>query len=121
MADAPAVADHTTPSHSTGGQDHAHPTEAQYWKVFAILVVLTAVEVAWSFLGLKGPALVLPLVVMMVVKFLLVAGVFMHLYFDMKAINGKLFAWAFGSALVLASVLYLIVIASFEFRISGAF
>ena len=126
MADASEVADHDTPGHGTGahaagGHDHAHPTEAQYWKVFAILVVLTAVEVAWSFLGLKGPALVLPLVVMMVVKFLLVAGVFMHLYFDMKAINGKLFTWAFGSALALAGLVYLIVFASFEFRISGAF
>ncbi len=121
MADAHAVADHDTAAPRAASHDHAHPTEAQYWKVFAILVVLTAVEVAWSFLGVEGPALVLPLVVMMVVKFLLVAGVFMHLYFDMKVINGKLFSWAFGSALVLAGLLYLVLFASFEFRISGAF
>lgn len=100
--------------------DH-HPTEKQYWIVFAILVVLTAVEVAWSFMGLSGVALVLPLIVMMIVKFVLVAGVFMHLYFDLKLINGKLFTWTFVAALVLATALYAVVFGTYEWRISGAF
>ena len=99
---------------------HAHPTEKQYWVVFAVLALLTAIEVAWSYMGLTGPALVVPLVIMMLVKFLLVAGVFMHLYFDMSIINGKLFAWTFSGALVLAAVLYFIVFSTFEWRISGA-
>ncbi|MFV0523371.1 MAG: cytochrome C oxidase subunit IV family protein [Acidimicrobiales bacterium] len=99
------------------GEDHAHPTEIQYWMVFVSLVVLTAIEVAWSYLGLEGPALVIPLVVMMVVKFLLVAGAFMHLYFDMKIINGRFFTWAFLGALVLALAVYIGVAATFEFQV----
>lgn len=108
--------DHTD-SHA-GDHDHddhgAHPTEKQYWIVFVILAILTAVEVAWSYLGLEGPALVVPLIVMMVVKFLLVCGIFMHLYFDMKMLNGRLFTWAFGSATILALLVYFIVFASFD-------
>lgn len=98
--------------------DEHHPTEKQYWVIFAVLAVLTAVEVAWSFLGLSGLALVVPLVVMMLVKFALVAGVFMHLYFDYKALNGKYFTWAFGGALLLAVAVYFIVFASFEWKIA---
>ena len=110
----------TTVSHSAdhGHDDHYHhPTERQYWMIFVILAVLTAVEVAWSYLGLSGPTLVLPLLAMMVVKFFLVAGAFMHLYFDLKILNGRLFTWAFGGAILLAMAVYAIVLAAFEFQI----
>ena len=103
------------------GEHHAehdhHPTEFQYWVVFVALVVLTAVEVAWSFIGLDGPVLVLPLLFMMLLKFLLVAGAFMHLYFDLRILNGRLFMWAFGGALLLAVAVYFIVFAAFDFTI----
>lgn len=95
--------------------DHAHhPTERQYWVVFVALAVLTAIEVAWSYAGLEGPALVVPLLAMMAVKFLLVAGAFMHLYFDLKIINGRIFSWAFGFSLLLAVIVYLVVFAAFD-------
>ncbi|MDH4075147.1 MAG: cytochrome C oxidase subunit IV family protein [Acidimicrobiia bacterium] len=107
---------HDTDTHH--GHDHAaHPTEKQYWMVFVLLVALTAVEVAWSFLGAEGPALVIPLLVMMTVKFFLVAGAFMHLYFDLKILNGRLFTWAFFGAILLAGAVYAAVIASFRFNI----
>lgn len=103
---------------NTDQHDHDHhPTETQYWIVFVALVVLTAVEVAWSFTGLDGPVLVLPLLAMMLVKFLLVAGAFMHLYFDLKILNGRTFMFAFGGALTLAVGVYAIVFAAFEFNI----
>lgn len=96
-------------------QDHAHhPTERQYWVVFVALAVLTAIEVAWSYLGVEGAALVVPLLAMMAVKFLLVAGAFMHLYFDLKILNGRLFSWAFGFALLLAVIVYFVVFAAFD-------
>ena len=101
-----------------GHDDHAHhPTERQYWMIFVVLAILTAIEVAWSYLGLSGFALVGPLIAMMVVKFFLVAGAFMHLYFDLKILNGRLFTWAFGGAMLLAMAVYAIVLAAFEFKI----
>jgi caa(3)-type oxidase subunit IV len=100
-------------AHAEEHADH-HPTERSYWAVFVVLAVLTAIEVAWSYLGLSGAALVLPLIAMMVVKFLLVAGWFMHLWPDMKAINGSLFMWTFGGSIALAALVYLVVFAAFD-------
>ena len=97
--------------------DHAHPTETQYWLVFLLLAVITAFEVLWSYLGFSGLALVVPLVLMMLVKFVIVAGVFMHLWFDMKMINGKIFTMAFAAGIVIALAVYTTVVATFEFNI----
>lgn len=94
--------------------DHAdhgdHPTEKQYWVIFAVLAVLTAVEILWSYLGLSGLALVLPLIAMMVVKFILVAGIFMHLKFDLSIRNGGVFSYVFAFGLVLAILVYAVVL-----------
>ena len=93
--------------------DDHHVSERQYWGVFVILAAITALEVAWSYLGFDGVTLVLPLIAMMMVKFLFV----MHLYFDLKLLNGRWFTWSFGAGLILAISVFLIVIATFEFRI----
>lgn len=98
--------------------DHGdHPTEKQYWVIFAVLAVLTAVEVAWSYLGFSGLALVLPLIAMMVVKFLLVAGIFMHLKFDLSLRNGYMFTYMFSFGLVLAVIVYFILLVTTVFTI----
>lgn len=116
-----ATIEHAEDTHDDGAHDDhghddhgAHPTEKQYWVVFVVLAILTAVEVAWSYLGLEGAALVVPLILMMVVKFLLVAGIFMHLYFDTKMLHGRLFWWTFAAATTLALLVYFIVFASFD-------
>lgn len=101
----------------THAHDDHHPTETNYWVVFVILAVLTAIEVAWSFIGLSGLQLVLPLVGMMVVKFFLVAGYFMHLKFDLKMLNGRVFTWAFAAAIMLAMAVYFVVFAAFRFQV----
>jgi len=97
--------------------DHAHPTEKQYWIIFVVLAVVTAIEVAWSYLGFEGPAEVLPLIAMMVFKFILVGAIFMHLYFDGKVPGGKTFTYVFGAGLVIALLVFFVVFATFEFRI----
>ncbi|MDH3292984.1 MAG: cytochrome C oxidase subunit IV family protein [Acidimicrobiia bacterium] len=114
------MADTTTDTQAHAGThaDHAvHPTEKQYWIVFVALAVFTAIEVALSYGGLEGVQLVAPLVVLMAVKFMLVAGAFMHLYFDLKILNGRLFTWAFGGGLVLAMGVYAVVFAAFRFQV----
>jgi cytochrome c oxidase subunit IV len=104
------------PGHHDAGAG-VHPTEKQYWSVFVLLVAMTGVEITWSYLGFHGPALVVPLMIMMVLKFMLVAGAFMHLYFDLKIINGRLFTMAFGGALLLAVAVYVAVFGAFRFHI----
>ena len=97
--------------------DHGdHPTEKQYWVIFAVLAVFTALEVGWSYMGLDGAALVLPLIGMMTIKFVLVAGIFMHLKYDLSIRNGNMFTFMFGFGLVLAILVYAVVLVTFTTR-----
>ena len=111
---ATATTDHAVEAHD----DHEHhPTARTYWITFVMLAILTAVEVAWSYLGLSGVALVAPLLIMMVIKFAIVGGVFMHLHTDFKVLNGYWFTTAFGIAIALAVAVYVTVFAAFQFDI----
>lgn len=62
--------------------DH-HPSDAVYWKVGLFLAVLTAIEV-WTYWWPESLGAITPvsLIFMMVIKFAVVAGFFMHLKFD---------------------------------------
>ncbi|MHB1140002.1 MAG: cytochrome C oxidase subunit IV family protein [Microthrixaceae bacterium] len=72
------------------GEHHSHgPTDGQYFIIFWVLVVLTALEVStywWEdWFGEAAHKIAVPLlIVLMIVKFFLVALYFMHLKFDPK-------------------------------------
>jgi cytochrome c oxidase subunit IV len=89
----------TQAAEATETHDH-HPTPRQYVNIALVLAVLTALEVStyfWDF-GVIGIPL---LIVLMVVKFLYVAGWFMHLKFD-----SPVFARMMYTGLFLALGLY---------------
>ena len=91
-------------------EQHAHPTPAQYWKIAFVLAALTAVEIAVYYIdqavGLGGlNALVL--VSLAVLKFVIVVGWYMHLAYERSLLNRF-----FGAGFILASSLYLVVLAS---------
>lgn len=65
---------------AAGATGH-HPTPKDYVQVFAVLFVLTALEVGASFIDV-GPIFLPLLIVLMIIKFALVAGWFMHLKYD---------------------------------------
>ena len=87
--------------------DH-HPTPAQYWKIAALLAVLTAIEVALFYiddaLGLDIFNTV-ALLGLSTLKFVIVVGWFMHLRFE-KSMLTRFFTAGF----VLAAALYLVVL-----------
>jgi cytochrome c oxidase subunit IV len=90
---------------------HEHPSDRKYVEIAIILAVLTAAEVAtYFFEDQLGDALIPALMVMMVVKFFLVAAWFMHLKFD-----SRLFSRMFVAGLVLATAVYIVMLAAFEF------
>lgn len=63
--------------------EHAHPGAREYVNIAAILTVITAIEVGLYFIeSLSHLALVIMLMILMVVKFALVVGWYMHLKFD---------------------------------------
>ena len=95
---------------------HDHPTDASYVKIALILGVITALEVGtyfWEDLFGSQPsttALIATLFPMMIAKFAIVCGWFMHLRYD-----NPLFRRVFVFGLILAIFVYAIMGLAFEF------
>jgi cytochrome c oxidase subunit 4 len=90
---------------------HDHPSDLQYVKIAALLGVITALEVGTYFIEEATTTLLLILLIpMMTAKFLIVAGYFMHLKYD-----NHLFRRVFFFGLILAVVVFLIMLSTFEF------
>jgi len=84
---------------------HAHPTPRQYVRIALILGVLTGLEVSTYFVDFGRVAIPL-LIVLMAIKFVMVAGWFMHLKFD-----STWFTLMMYTGLAFALVLYSITVA----------
>lgn len=90
------------------GSSHAHPTPREYVHIALVLAVLTALEVSTYFFDFGVIAIPL-LVVLMIVKFLYVAGWFMHLKFD-SPIYSRLMYTGLAFALVLYAIVAVILL-----------
>lgn len=91
-------------------EHHTHLNPAQYWKIAVVLAVLTGFEIAMYYIdraiGLGGlNALIL--ISLAALKFVIVIGWYMHLAYEKSMLN-RFFAAGF----MLASGLYLVVLAS---------
>ena len=94
---------------------HHGATDKLFVQTAVILALVTAVEVAWSYLPWgDGAAMTVlevgGLMLMMGFKFYMVAAVFMHLKWDSKLLTSF-----FYGGLVLAVVVYVITLTVFEF------
>jgi cytochrome c oxidase subunit 4 len=104
------AAQHVEPSHGSH-DDKEHWTDFQYVKLALALAVITAVEVALSYLKDDMGALFLPLLlILMVIKFFAVVLYFMHLKFD-----NRLFSVMFYMGLGLAVGVYIAALLTFKF------
>jgi cytochrome c oxidase subunit 4 len=102
----PAAEHAPEPAHA-----HGHPDPRQYVLIAIVLVVLTAMEVAVSYLegSVNSNVLIVVLGLMAFTKFFLVAAWYMHMRMD-----NKLFARLFVTGIVGASIVYGIVILAFS-------
>ncbi|CAN5650248.1 hypothetical protein BH20ACT2_BH20ACT2_02840 [soil metagenome] len=108
-----ATTETTTPAADHVGTDaeHAHPSDGKYVQIAVILALITAAEVLTYYVeDTLGPALIPLLMVMMVVKFVIVAAWFMHLRFDTNLLTRLFYA-----GLILAVVVYIAALATFGF------
>jgi cytochrome c oxidase subunit 4 len=96
------------PASGHGPGEHDHPKDSLYILVALVLAALTAIEVSTYYLDF-GPLFLPTLLLLMAVKFWLVVQFFMHLKFD-APIFGRLF-W---TGLILAVVVYIATLATFE-------
>ena len=89
------------------GEIDAHPTPFKYVMIFLILVVVTAIEIATSYLegSVSSGVIVALLLFFAIIKFALVASYFMHLKTDQP-----IFRRFFVLGIVAACVLYTIVL-----------
>lgn len=91
-------------------QHPPHPSIGDYWKIAALLAILTAIEVALFYideaLELGGINVAL-LLILALLKFVIVVGWFMHLRFEKPMLN-RFFAGGF----ILAMSLYAVVLAA---------
>ena len=87
------------------GEIESHPTPFKYVMIFLILVVVTAVEIATSYLegSITSGLIVGMLLFWAMVKFALVASYFMHLKTD-QPIFRRFFVLGICAAIVLYSV-----------------
>jgi cytochrome c oxidase subunit IV len=93
-----------------------HASDRQFVKVFLVLVVVTALEVAWSYAPWEntdsraGTAFYWGgLMIMMSIKFVIIAGYFMHLRFDNKILTRVFYAGVF-----LAIGVYIVALSTFQ-------
>ena len=96
----------------TAEQQHreAHPTPAQYWKIAALLAVLTAIEVSLFYIDRELDLEIfnaVALIGLSTLKFIIVVGWFMHLRFE-KPMLTRFFTAGF----VLATALYLVLLSA---------
>ncbi len=95
--------------HTSDDREAHGPTDRQYLVIALILAVITAGEVALTYIDV-GPIFIPTLLVLMAVKFLIVVSYFMHLKFD-----NRIFSFLFYSGLLLALGVYVLALATFEF------
>lgn len=89
--------------------EHAHPSAATYSKIALTLVILTAFEVAVYYVESIRAWLVPILLILMTIKFALVAMYYMHLKPDSKVFTGL-----FVFPIIIAAVIILALIALFS-------
>lgn len=85
--------------------EHAHPGPRAYVQIAIILAVLTAIEVALSYLGLVKALTIIGMLIVMAIKFALVVMWYMHLRFD-----SRLFSVMFVGGLALAVSVFIAVL-----------
>ena len=86
-----------------------HLSDVDYMKIAVLLAALTGLEVLTYFVDFGGFAIPM-LLGLMVVKFLIVVGYFMHLKYD-----ARLFSRVFFGGLILALIIYLALFSIFNF------
>jgi len=95
--------------HTSDDREAHGPTDRQYLVIALILAVITAGEVALTYIDV-GPIFIPTLLVLMAVKFLIVVSYFMHLKFD-----NRIFSFLFYAGLLLAVTVYVAALFTFRF------
>ena len=84
----------------------SHPKPRDYWTIAAILAVITAAEVAVTYVDALDAAVAPLLIVMSFAKFALVVGWFMHLRYDAPIYRRLFLIGLIAAPILLGAVLF---------------
>ncbi len=90
----------------TDAAHRPHPKPRDYWIIAAILAVITAAEVAVTYIDALDAAVAPLLIVMSLAKFVLVVGWFMHLRFDAPIYRRLFLIGLISAPILLGAVLF---------------
>ena len=99
-------------THNSGHESGHGLSTTDYVRIALILAAITGLEVSTYFVDF-GPLFLPALLIMMVIKFIMVASYFMHLKFD-----NKIFSMMFYAGLILAIGVYCAALGTFKFFLS---
>jgi cytochrome c oxidase subunit 4 len=112
MTDPDAPIEHFADAHME--EEFGHATDLLYIQVALALAVMTALEVAWPYIVDDGVVLMVPLLIVMAIKFFCIGYFFMHLKYDKPILTR-----VFYSGLALAVSVYVVALATFELFFEG--
>ncbi len=95
--------------------EQAHPTEKVYITVAIWLAIVTAIEIAISYIEMADWIAIVSLVALSLIKFVAVVGYFMHLKFDARMLRRP-----FVAGFALALIVYLAVLLMFTLHDNAA-
>ena len=96
--------------HAHAAAEEHHPGPVTYMVIAVVLTVLTAFEIGVFYAPFLQPILVPLLIFLAILKFILVAGYYMHLHFD-----SRVFSVLFVFPLLLAVFICLSLLMLFEY------
>ncbi len=92
---------------AAGHGEREHPSDQVYVLIALILAIITGIEVWVYYIDALEDMLIPILIVLAAIKFVMVAGWFMHLRFD-----SSVFMWMFAGGLALSFAVFLVVLAA---------
>jgi cytochrome c oxidase subunit 4 len=96
------------PAHLTPHEEHAHPGPRQYVMIGLVLVILTAIEVAISYIETEHSNLIiLSLAVLASAKFFLVCAWYMHMKQDAPFFRRLFIVGIVGASIVYGIVMFM--------------
>ena len=98
--------------HGTDRESEHGMSTSAYVRIALILGAITGLEVSTYYVDF-GPLFLPALLIMMIIKFIMVATYFMHLKFD-----NKIFSMMFYAGLILAIGVYCAALGTFKFFLS---
>jgi cytochrome c oxidase subunit 4 len=85
---------------------HAHPSPRDYWLIAFILAIITAAEVAVTYVSALDSVVAPLLIVMAAAKFVIVVGYFMHLKYEAKMYRNLFLIGIVATPLLFGAVLF---------------